>query len=113
MTIFESITRSQSLLKEISANEQCNNSDAINTLLNSLSIELDNINRLAQQLNNANSSEKAAVPAKPELELGCYIFANEKGFFCPSCYDNHGNKVATTRVNKRLRVCPVCRSSIK
>jgi len=112
MTIFESITRSHSLLEQISAHKQINNNDEITTLISSLSAELDTINRLAQHLSKASSSIQAA-PAKPELKSGCYIFANEKGFFCPSCYDNHGNKVATTRVNKRLRVCPACRSSIK
>jgi len=112
MTIYKSINHCQSLIKDIAANKQCNN-DEITALISSLSTELDKISYLAQQLSQENTNTQTALPAKPELKSGCYIFTNEKGFFCPSCYDNQGNKVATSRINKFLRVCPACRSSIK
>ncbi len=113
MTIFKSITRSQSLLKEIARKQQCNNNDEITTLINSLSTELDIINLLAQRLDNENPNSQTATSAKPEIKSGCYVFADVKGFFCPNCYDNLGNKIATARINKKLRVCPTCRTSIK
>ncbi|NOQ77272.1 MAG: hypothetical protein GQ475_05715 [Methylococcaceae bacterium] len=109
MTIFESITRSQSLLQKLSAKKQCHESAEITELLSALSTELDTIQQLAEQ----NTKAQTPTSSKPEIKLGCYIFANEKGFFCPNCYDQYDRKVATTKVNKKLRVCPACRTSIK
>ena len=113
MTIFKSITRSQSLLQEIATTKQCSENNELTTLISSLTIELDNINALAQQLSKGSSNVQASVSSKPEIQSGCYVFTDVKGFFCPNCYDNHDNKVATTRINKKLRVCPACRTSIK
>ena len=104
MTIFNSIEKAQSLLKQLSKN---NHDEAVS----SISKELDNISVFAHKLTGKTFPNSSS--SKPEIKSGCYIFANEKGFFCPNCYDNTGNKVPTKRLNSQLRVCPVCRASIK
>ncbi len=105
MTIFNSIEQAKLLLEKLSNDNQ--NKD----LLDSISKELDNITVFAQQLTEKTPSNSAH--SKPEIKSGCYIFAGEKGFFCPNCYDNTGNKISTKRLNSQLRVCPQCRVSIK
>jgi len=112
MTIFKSISHSQSLLQDIANNNKSDNTAEITRLITSLSAELDKIHSLAQQLADDAPIAQASQDT-PELQSGCYVFANEKGFFCPRCYDNLGNKVATTRINKKLRVCPACRTGLK
>ncbi|MFW5427431.1 MAG: hypothetical protein ACKE8G_06420 [Methylophagaceae bacterium] len=105
MTIFNSIEQAKLLLEKLSINNK--NED----LLASISTELDNITLFAKQLTRKNPP--TPVPFKPEIKSGCYVFADQKGFFCPNCYDNTGNKVSTKRLNSQLRVCPQCRASIK
>jgi predicted RNA-binding Zn-ribbon protein involved in translation (DUF1610 family) len=105
MTIFNSIEQAKLLLEKLSINNQ--NED----LLASLSKELDNITVFAEQLTGEMISNSSL--SQPEIKSGCYIFANERGFFCPNCYDNTGNKVSTKRLNSKIRVCPQCRASIK
>ena len=104
MTIFNSIEKAKSLLKQLSNN----NHDEI---VSSISKELENISVFAQTLTGEGAQN--ASSSKPEIKSGCYIFANEKGFFCPNCYDHTGNKAPTKRLNSQLRVCPACRASIK
>ncbi|MBL1321639.1 MAG: hypothetical protein COA63_011340 [Methylophaga sp.] len=105
MTIFKSIDQAKSLVKQLSKNK----SDEL--ILRSISKELESITVFARQL--TDETVLSPSPSKPEIKSGCYIFANAKGFFCPNCYDNTGNKVATKRLNSKLRVCPECRASIK
>ncbi|PHS23076.1 MAG: hypothetical protein COA83_10680 [Methylophaga sp.] len=105
MTIFNSIEQVKLFLGKLLNDTQ--NED----LLDSISKELDNITTFAQQL-TAEASPKSD-PSKPEIKSGCYIFADEKGFFCPNCYDRTGNKISTKRLNSQLRICPACRASIK
>ncbi len=124
MEIFKPITRSQAILQQISSVANTNDEHQLTLLLTSLSTELDNIKLIAHQLTEEisqlqdgqkrllNSSPTQNI-IKPEIKSGCYIFADEKGFFCPNCYDKSGNKVATTRINSKLRVCPACRTTIK
>jgi len=116
MTIIDSIKRSQILLQQISTQENVNTE--VTKSLSSLQAELNTISSQAQQLIEQlsqlqTSHHSKVTPKLPEMKSGCYIFEGEKEFFCPSCYDNLGNKVATARINKKLRVCPACRSSIK
>ncbi len=124
MEIFDPITRSQAILQQISSVTDTADNHKLMPLLTSLSTELDNIKLIAHQLTEEMSQlqdgqKKLLNPSasqniiKPEIKSGCYIFADQKGFFCPNCYDNSGNKVATTRINSKLRVCPACRTSIK
>ncbi len=105
MTIFASVEQVKLLLEKLS------NDDKHTDLLNSISKELDNITVFAEQLTKETPPNSAH--SKPEIKSGCYIFSDQKGFFCPSCYDNTGNKVPTKRLNSQLRVCPQCRASIK
>ncbi|RKZ95750.1 MAG: hypothetical protein DRQ40_02865 [Gammaproteobacteria bacterium] len=124
MEIFDPITRSQSILQQMSLVSSTDDKQKLTSLLTSLSTELDNIKLIAHQLTEEISQLQEGQTKllslgatqsiiKPEIKSGCYIFGNEKGFFCPSCYDKSGNKVATTRINSKLRVCPACRASIK
>ena len=123
ITIFDPINHSQALLQKLSIAINSNNESEINTVISSLGRQLEqiktNTSALQQQitqLSNNQTSTIKQVPiiiAKPELKSGCYIFSGEKGFFCPRCYDNHGNKVATIRLNSKQRICPTCRASIK
>lgn len=121
MEIFEPIIRSQALLKQISSERNTTDEDRLTSLLISLSEELNDIKLIAHQLteeiqqlqNKQQNPSTTQDSTKPEIKLGCYIFTNEKGFFCPNCYDQAGNKVATTRINSKLRVCPTCKITIK
>jgi len=110
MPLIQSLSHSHALLEEII---ELNHDAEIRTLLTSLATELASIDSLAKQLTIDNATTQAPATAEPQIESGCYIFANEKGFFCPTCYDNSGHKIATARINKKLRVCPQCRASIK
>ena len=106
MTISKSIKQAQLIVQQLSKQ-----TGAETSLLHSLSQELVSIQRHALKLTTQNQSAKTA--AKPEMKSGCYVFAGEKAFFCPNCYDNLSNKVPTKRLNSKLRVCPICRMSIQ
>lgn len=54
-----------------------------------------------------------SVNTAVELKNGCYVFPNQKGFYCPSCFDRDGTRAVTTRINSKLRICSVCKASIK
>ena len=123
MDLFAPINNSQALLEQLSVAIDNNNKSEIKIVISSLTCHLEqiktNTSALQQQITqlskNQSNAMKAApiIIAKPELKSGCYIFSGEKGFFCPRCYDNHGNKVATTRLNSKQRICPACRASLK
>ena len=108
MTLFKSIKHSQHLVQQLS-NSTISEEDV--TLLSSLAAELENISISVRQLQDKDFQTSTITP--PEIKSGCYVFADQKGFFCPHCYDNDGNKVPTKRMNSKLRVCPTCRASIK
>jgi len=63
------------------------------------------------QAKNA-SSTATLMPEKDEAS-GCYRIANDPAFYCPNCYHRKQLRVPTQRLNKKLRVCPQCRSSIR
>jgi hypothetical protein len=123
MDIFDPINHSQALLAELSVAINSNNESEIKTVLNTLASHLaqikTNTSTLQQQITQLSKNQSMTMKqapiiiAKPELKSGCYIFSGEKGFFCPRCYDNHGNKVATSRLNSKQRICPACRASLK
>ncbi len=105
MSIHQTIKQAQQIVKQLSTQSE---TDA--KLLQQLTQKLDTIARYAATLANDDSSNDKG---KPEMKSGCYIFSDEKGFFCPNCYDHAGQKVATKRLNSKLRVCPSCRISIQ
>jgi hypothetical protein len=123
MGIFDPINHSQSLLAELSVAINSNNEADVKTIISALASHLEqiktNTSTLQQQVTQLSKNQSMTlkqVPiiiAKSELKSGCYVFSDEKGFFCPRCYDNHGNKVATTRLNSKQRICPACRASLK
>ena len=120
MTILDSINYSQTLLQQLLTQDDVN--AKVKESLSALQIELDTVSSQAHQLidelvqlrtQNQSTNQQQATLKRPEMESGCYVFEGEKGFFCPLCYDNYDKKVATARINKKLRVCPACRTSIK
>ena len=115
MTIYDAIKQSQALLDQISSHQQVNNDVELTSLTSALSSELDTINAFAKDLSSQPKTIRAKKADSPHLDAksGCYKFANEQGFFCPNCYDQSGSRVPSKRLNLLLRVCPVCRASIK
>lgn len=123
MDIFDPINHSQALLIQLSKAISSSDELEIKTVINSLTGQLEqikaNTSTLQQHITQLSKNQITVLKqapiiiAKPELKSGCYIFPGEKGFFCPRCYDNHGNKVATTRLNSKQRICPACRASLK
>jgi len=107
VTIFKSIAQTQALLQQLSTTLQ-NNDDG--HVLQSISKELDKITLFAQKL--TGEKPLSSTNTKLEIKSGCYLFPDEKSFFCPHCYDKTGNKVPTKRLNSKLRVCPACRTSL-
>ena len=105
MSIHQAIKQAQQIVKQLSTQPKTDTK-----LLQKLTQELDNIAHYANTLAIDNARNDIH---KPEMKSGCYIFSDEKGFFCPSCYDRAGQKVPTKRLNSKLRVCPACRSSIQ
>jgi predicted RNA-binding Zn-ribbon protein involved in translation (DUF1610 family) len=67
------------------------------------------IEQLTQTKQPASST--TALPKKDET--GCYRISNDAAFYCPNCYDQRQLKVPTQRLNRKLRVCPQCRASIR
>lgn len=108
MTIINSINRSQSLVQKISS---INSASEVSSLLLTLTKELTILKSMAEQNQSNKQADQTAL--KAEMKSGCYIFPNQKGFFCPNCFDNHDIKTATKRMNSKLRVCPSCRASIR
>ncbi len=58
------------------------------------------------------AAEQSSIPVL-DKKSGCYRKANNASHYCPQCFDNNQNLVATQRINSKLRVCPQCRESIK
>lgn len=48
-----------------------------------------------------------------DKSTGCYQFEADNSFYCPDCFDNQQRKVATQRINSKLRICTECRKSLK
>jgi hypothetical protein len=123
MDIFDPITQSQALLEQLSEAINSNNESEIKIVISALASHIEqiktNTSTLQQQITQLSKNQSMTMKqtpiiiAKPELKSGCYIFSGEKGFFCPRCYDSHSNKVATTRLNSKQRICPACRASLK
>ena len=106
MTLLTSINRADALVQELTSR----NTDVdMHTLLSALGKELKTLRTSIEHDQVSISSPQ--VPLK--TEYGCYIFNDDKQYYCPLCYDNTNTKVATQRINSKLRVCPACRSSIK
>ena len=111
MSIINSISHTKSLLdKAIDKLDPLNNKEVIN-ILTTVKQELELIKSQTQKLKTASS--KTATKTKPKIKSGCYVFDGEKGFFCPQCFDKGDTKSPTKRMNSQVRVCPLCRTSIK
>jgi hypothetical protein len=111
MTIFDAISRSQYLLKQLTGCEP----DKHATLVSQLASELKIIHSLAEQMQGRTNPSQPSAKSLAEIDpqSGCYRFENEQAYYCPLCFDNSNQRVATKRLNSRLRVCPNCRASIK
>lgn len=75
------------------------------------------VTALQEAMNNSQQNQKSpsVTAAQPVLDknTGCYQFANEPGFYCPLCFDRLQKKAPTQRLNRKLRVCSQCRTSLK
>jgi len=116
MTIFDSFQHSQNLLQQLSEHQKVSDDTELSSLTNELITEINTLKTkvatLSRQPSAAEQTPETGAPSICE-KSGCYKFDNEQGFFCPNCYDQSGSRVATKRLNRLLRVCPSCRSSIK
>jgi len=86
--------------------------------LRTLSLNIENAAQDIISLQNKNKRDiqnKTSTQDTAQLDSksGCYVFNNVQGYFCPNCYDTRNERVPTQRLNRSLRVCPTCRSSIK
>jgi hypothetical protein len=104
MSIHQSIKQAQKIVKQLS--KQSKHDQKLLRLLT------DELKSIADYANTLAIEDSRNHNLKPEMKAGCYVFVDEKGFFCPSCYDRAGQKVLTKRLNSKLRVCPSCRASI-
>ncbi len=82
------------------------------TLNHQLNMLVEELNQIAQDA-SPDTTKTSSINTRPELKNGCYIFADQKGFYCPNCFDRDGTKAVTTRINSKLRICSICRTSIK
>jgi hypothetical protein len=49
---------------------------------------------------------------QPTLKWGCYKFDGREGLYCPACYESKGLKVLTSRINYKIRKCPLCKAEL-
>lgn len=93
----------ESILKQIAAKLPANDQHLVSALQEAL-----NHSQQARE----NTSITAAKPLL-DKNTGCYQFANDPGFYCPHCFDRFQQKAPTQRLNRKLRVCSQCRTSLK
>jgi len=116
MTIIDSFQHSQNLLQQLAEHQKVSDDTELSSLTNELITEINTLKKkVATLTRQPAAAEQAPETGAPSIceKSGCYKFDNEQGFFCPNCYDQSGSRVATKRLNRLLRVCPSCRSSIK
>ncbi|MTI64251.1 hypothetical protein [Methylophaga sp.] len=76
-------------------------------LLTALQHEIDKV-----MLHGSEENTHPSTP-HPDKASGCYRFGDDPDYYCPHCFDNLQQKISTQRLNKQLRVCPQCRSSLR
>lgn len=69
---------------------------------------------LAKLQDNENANTRSS-PLRPDIDpdSGCYRFQNDPAYYCPTCFDRLQQRIATQRINRKLRVCPQCRNSLR
>ncbi|MCX4187265.1 hypothetical protein [Methylophaga sp. OBS4] len=108
MSINDAISHSCDLLQQLSTHPQIRDHADLQTIISQLASELGQIQSQA-----GTESAPASNVAQLDTQSGCYQFENSSGYFCPKCYEQHNQRVATQRLNKKLRVCPTCHASIR
>ncbi len=76
------------------------------------------ITAIEQEINriqNQQHDQKPAVNHQPQLnnETGCYQIGDRNTQYCPNCYERDQQLIKVQRLNSKLRVCSLCRSSLK
>lgn len=74
------------------------------------------VQELKQALNKLSlTTDTTTQSSAPVMDKssGCYVFAEDPAFFCPHCFDKTQQRIPTQRLNRKLRVCPQCRSSLR
>lgn len=68
---------------------------------------------LASQGADHSETGKGPLTARLDTQSGCYLFGDDPSYYCPHCFDQLQQKITTQRLNRKLRVCPQCRSSLR
>jgi hypothetical protein len=89
----------------------------LDTITSKLSAEDQSlITELKRELNKLSAKkhtpEAASVFPHINPETGCYQLYGNTAHYCPTCYDNNKELSKTKRLNSKLRVCSVCRTTI-
>ena len=116
MTIIDSFQHSQNLLQQLAEHQKICDDVELSSLTDELISEINSLKtKVATITRQPTAAEQSAESKAPTVceKSGCYKFENEQGYFCPNCYDQTGSRIPTKRLNRLLRVCPSCRSSIK
>lgn len=71
------------------------------------------ITLLRNELNKTSQPSPNSHHAVIDTESGCYRFDGDANYYCPNCFDQLQQRVATQRINRQLRVCSQCRASLK
>lgn len=77
-------------------------------LISALRDEIARVNANDKTQHRGNSHQPDIDPSS-----GCYRFDGDPTFYCPHCFDHSQKRVATQRINRQLRVCTQCRTSLK
>jgi hypothetical protein len=98
-------------------------SDKLHQLIQTISEKLaepdkrliDELNREIVKLRNKQPSQQVSSQPRPEIDpsSGCYRFDGDNNFYCPHCFDRLQQRVTTQRINRLLRVCTQCHTSLK
>ncbi|PCJ30142.1 MAG: hypothetical protein COA90_10180 [Gammaproteobacteria bacterium] len=111
MTLADLTKQAQALVQQLDSHQDIASHSELKPLVRQLANKLNSIKTEVKKLSpTVDGTDSTPVI---DAKSGCYKFANEKSFFCPHCYDKHSHKIATTRLNSKMRICPQCRSSIK
>lgn len=71
--------------------------------------------KLSEQADEIRAFKAVSLAAKqkPTIKFGCYQFDGEEGLYCTACYDTKGQKSLTTHLGGPIRMCPVCKATLK
>lgn len=108
MPIIRAIQNAQQIADELAS--QPNQHELGNQLKSELNTILDHFRSINDSVDNSTAD---TLQSQRAPKSGCYQFEGDQAYYCPNCYEQDNSRIATQRLNSKLRVCPRCRSSIK